>query len=132
MPLGVQYSGIWTLAQQFQAVGAVTWKNITLNELYTFGYNAQGQLGDNTRAHRSSPTQVGALITWSNIAGGGVHTIATKTDGTLWTWGRNSEGQLGDNTDEKRSSPIQVGALTTWSLVACGNYHNIAIESEPF
>ena len=94
--------------------------------LWTWGYNTYGQLGLGNATYYSSPKQVGALTTWSNVAGGFYHTIATKTDGTLWTWGHNSFGQLGLGNATNYYSPKQVGALTTWSNVACGFYHTIA------
>jgi alpha-tubulin suppressor-like RCC1 family protein len=79
---------------------------------------------------RSSPVQVGALTTWSNIACGSSHTIATKTDGTLWAWGYNSYGQLGLGNTTFRSSPLQVGSLTTWDNIACGGNFTIATTEE--
>jgi alpha-tubulin suppressor-like RCC1 family protein len=131
MPLGVQYSGMWTLAQQFQAVGAGTWKGIPQNSLYVWGTNAQGQIGDGTVVDKSSPIQVGALAIWSQISVGSTHTMALKTDGTLWTWGRGTTfGQLGDNAILNRSSPVQIGALTTWSKIATGGNHSLAIKTD--
>ena len=128
MPLGVQYSGVWTLSQQFQAVGAGTWKNIPTFELYTWGRNGDGELGLNATVNKSSPTQVGALITWSNIAGGR-HSMATKTDGTLWVWGVNNYGQLGLNDRISRSSPVQVGSDTNWSNIAGSQNHSMATKT---
>ena len=130
MPLGVQYSGMWTLAQQFQAVGAGTWKNIVTDELYAWGLNSDGQLGDSTVIHKSSPIQVDASTTWSSIAAGSAHSVALKTDGTMWSWGRNGYGTLGDNTDVYRSSPVQVGALTTWSSVSTGYLSTLALRTD--
>ena len=131
MALGVQYSGIWTMAQQFQAVGAGTWKGIVNDELYAWGRNNFGALGDNTELPKSSPIQVGALTTWSKISGGGVsHSMALKTDGTMWLWGMGSYGRLGDNTVIYRSSPIQVGTLATWSLISAGYRTNIAAKTD--
>jgi alpha-tubulin suppressor-like RCC1 family protein len=68
-----------------------------------------------TQINRSSPVQIGALTTWSQVAGGSAHSLAIKTDGTLWSWGSGSSGKLGLNDIANRSSPVQVGALTTWS-----------------
>jgi len=132
MPLGVQYSGMWTLAQQLQAIGAGTWKGISLDSLYVWGNNGSGQTGDNTTVTKSSPVQVGALTTWSQVAGGSNSgfSAAVKTDGTIWTWGSNNQGSLGDNTVVYRSSPVQVGSLTTWSKIAAGGSHSIAIKTD--
>jgi alpha-tubulin suppressor-like RCC1 family protein len=85
--------------------------------LWAWGYNAQGQLGQNSLGNLSSPVQVGALTTWGKVSSGYV-VAAIKTDGTLWAWGFNSSGSVGDGTVINRSSPVQVGSLTDWSLVS--------------
>jgi alpha-tubulin suppressor-like RCC1 family protein len=97
--------------------------------LWSFGRNYFGQLGLGNTTNVASPTQVGALTTWLNIAAG-YHGLSTKTDNTMWTWGRNSYGQLGlGNSGTNVSSPVQVGALTTWSSVYAGSYSSLAIKT---
>jgi hypothetical protein len=93
--------------------------------LFSCGENFYGQLGLGDIVKRSSPVQVGSLMTWNKIAGG-YHTVATKTDGSLWTWGYNGSGQLGLGDIVKRSSPVQVGSLLTWNNVASGQTHTVA------
>ena len=96
--------------------------------LWTWGDNNIGQLGDNTTINRSSPIQI-AGTTWIEIAGGGHHSLARKSDGTLWAWGCNSSGQLGDNTTIHRSSPVQIAGTTWIDIVANGWYHSLARKS---
>jgi len=99
--------------------------------LYTWGNGLMGALGLGNTTYYSSPKQVGALITWSKVAGGKYSSVATKTDGTLWTWGRNNNGQLGlGNSGTDYSSPKQVGALTTWLNIASGSYYTIATKTD--
>jgi len=94
----------------------------TNGTLWSWGSNTSGQLGLNSATYYfSSPNQVGALTTWSNVFPSGDSTLATKTDGTLWTWGYNGNGQLGLANTTNYSSPKQVGALTTWSKVSSAN-----------
>lgn len=93
----------------------------TTGELWTWGGNDYGQLGQNNRIFRSTPTQVGTLTNWYQVSVGGIFSFAIKTNGTLWSWGRNFDGQLGQNDRVNRSSPVQVGALTDWSQVSAGN-----------
>ncbi len=102
---------------------------MALPQLWTWGLNTSGQLGLGNITNSSSPIQVGALTTWSSIAGGFRHTIALKTDGTLWTWGINNTGQLGLGNITYYSSPKQVGALTNWLSIAGGRDHTIATRS---
>jgi alpha-tubulin suppressor-like RCC1 family protein len=123
-------------------VGSLTnWKIVSCNTtsaaavktdgtLWSWGNNNQGQLGLNINPtiYRSSPVQVGALTTWSNIVCGALHTMAIKTDGTLWSWGYNASGQLGINAVTNRSSPVQVGAMTNWRGVAAGQAATLATK----
>ena len=100
--------------------------------LWTWGYNNNGQLGDNTRTHKSSPVQtVSGGTNWKQVACGRGHTSGIKTDGTLWLWGSNGNCELGDNTTDKKSSPVQtVAGGTNWKLVAGGFYHTAAIKTD--
>jgi alpha-tubulin suppressor-like RCC1 family protein len=95
-------------------------------QLYAWGrnndtYGRGGQLGDNTRASRSTPRQEFTSSTnWRQVAGGYTCSIAIKTDGTLWAWGDNFSGQLGDNTNITKSTPVQVGTATNWKQCDIG------------
>jgi len=84
--------------------------------LWGWGSNTYGQLGNGTKAHRSSPVQIGSTNDWANAVTGAFFTIAVKTDGSLYTWGRNANGYLGNNqggTDQPY--PYRIGLDTTWS-----------------
>jgi len=99
------------------------------NTLWMWGENGNGQLGGNDKQPRSSPTQVGALTNWNQLAMGNGFTLARKTDGTIWSWGQDPFGQLGLNTQNiDYSSPVQIGALTTWTYVAASEYSSYAIK----
>ena len=100
------------------------------NTLFTWGYNANGELGDNTAVNKSNPVQtVAGGINWKQTSCGG-GSMAIKTDGTLWTTGYNQQyGYLGDNTVISRSSPVQTVTFgTTWKQVSCGYLNASAIK----
>ena len=99
--------------------------------LWSWGYNAYGQLGDETELRDSSPVQVGALTDWLSVDSGNSHILATKIDGTLWSWGRNNNGQLGlgdEGAGTDRSSPEQVGSLNDWHSVSGGSIFTAAVK----
>jgi alpha-tubulin suppressor-like RCC1 family protein len=101
--------------------------------LWAWGLNNSGQVGIGTSGsgvNVSSPTQVGALTTWSQVGGLTDASIAIKTDGTLWMWGANTYGQLGDGTITGRSSPVQVGSLTTWDKIGMTGYAANVIKTD--
>ena len=95
------------------------------NELFSWGYNNQGQLGQNQGyppsylgyKARSVPVQIPGT-TWDSVAGGPGRYgwFATKTDGTLWFTGGNNQLQKGSYPSSSTgfSSPIQVSG-TSWA-----------------
>ena len=102
-------------------------------ELWTWGLNTNGQLGNNnTTSPISTPvtTFLGGA-NWKQVSAGQAHTAAIKTDGTLWSWGLNDEGQLGNNTTTQQITPVQefLGG-TNWKQVACGDNHTAAIKTD--
>ena len=101
-------------------------------QLWTWGYNVHGELGDGTTTSRSSPgTTAGGGTNWKQVACSNFHTAAIKTDGTLWTWGDNYAGKLGDGTTTSRSSPgTTAGGGTNWKQVAGRTYHTAAIKTD--
>jgi len=114
----------------FNPLGTQT--STTFYDLYSWGRNAQGQLGlGNTTAY-SSPVQVGATSEWASVSAsaGNVFAAALKPNGTLWMWGYNGYGNLGNGNLTNYSSPIQVGALTTWAQVACGEGFTGAVKTD--
>ena len=96
--------------------------------LWAWGSNDFGQLGQNNRIKRSSPTQVPGT-NWSSVYIGYDHTLATKTDGTLWAWGSNYFGQLAQNNRTYYSSPVQIPG-TTWSSASCGEDQSLATKTD--
>ncbi|MGW2871017.1 RCC1 domain-containing protein [Kitasatospora sp. NPDC001225] len=96
-----------------------------------WGYNATGQLGDNTTINRFTP--VATRPTWSGgvsqIAAGCNHSMAVVDDDSrLKAWGQNTAGQLGDGTTVFRVLPVTVPGLTDVRLVAAGREHTVALS----
>lgn len=102
----------------------------TNGQLFAWGSNNQGQIGNNGGAiDRSSPVQVG-YGGWAKIASGTYTRLAIKENGTLWAWGYNSNGECGVSSRIDKSSPVQIGALTTWTEVAACNFNVYALRSD--
>jgi hypothetical protein len=128
---GGSASGVWSLAEQFALEKAGFWpKGVLPRELYAWGLNSFGRLGDGTTANRSSPVQI-AGENWAQVSAGNFFTMAVTTDGKLFSWGRNTfYGQLGQNDQVHRSSPTQVGPLTNWFQVSAAGGHTAAIKTD--
>lgn len=76
------------------------------------------------------PVQVSGLTDVVAIAGGWLHSLAVKRDGTVWAWGNNSTNQLGDGTNIRRLTPVAVSTITEVVAVAAGQSHSLALKRD--
>ena len=110
-------------------------------QLYAFGYNGFGQLGNATNIGMSNanPTAVvlpGLVGTVTQVAAGGGHSLALTSSGQLYAFGYNYFGELGNATNNGTTNanptptavvlPGQVGTVTQ---LAAGEYHSLALTS---
>ena len=122
---------------------AGTYHNIVVTasgEVFGWGMNDSGQLGDGTRTHRNVPSPAilgGALATKTVTAAsaGYLHSMLLTSDGTVFTFGSNEFGQLGDGTTIDRTVATTVtlsGGLSgkTVVLIAGGHFHSMALTSD--
>jgi alpha-tubulin suppressor-like RCC1 family protein len=78
--------------------------------VWTWGWNAFGQLGNGTTNDSWTPTQAGLtasppLTNVTMLGGRPYFTLAVKADGTIWAWGMNQFGQMGNGTVTPFGSP---------------------------
>jgi len=95
--------------------------------LWMWGYNNNGQAGQNNRTAYSSPRQVPG--TWTKLSCQANSTIALQANGTLWAWGYNNNGNLGLNSQTYYSSPVQIPG-NTWSNLISINQSTIAVKTD--
>ena len=114
--------------------------------VYTWGYNNYGQLGNGTATGEHStiyaadparvpdPEDTSKTFKATQVSAGAKYAMALSQDGTLWTWGYNYRGQLGDGTKTNRPSPkqIQDPANPTQAFqavqISAGVDHSLAID----
>ncbi len=96
-----------------------------------WGYNGEGQLGDNSTTIRLTPVDVTGLTSGvSSVGAGANHACAVTTAGGVKCWGRNDFGQLGDNSTVRRLTPVDVsGVKLGVSSVGVGRFHSCAVKS---
>lgn len=99
-------------------------------QVWTWGNNTYGQLGDGTNTDRATPAAVPGLDHVIAIAAGRFFALALKDDHTVWTWGGNRDGQLGDGTTTNRNYPAQVPGLTDVTAIAGGGGYSLALKSD--
>jgi len=97
-------------------------------QVWCWGRNAAGQLGDGTTTNRLVPAAVPGMNGVIQITTGDLHSCALRDTGRVFCWGSNSAGQLGDTSTTNRTSPVRVVALTGAIQVADGERHSCALR----
>jgi len=98
--------------------------------VWAWGHNGYGQLGDGTNELANLAVQAGALTEVTAVSGGLAHSLALKADGTVWAWGNNSHGQLGDGSTTDSADPVRVVGLERVIGIAAGLEHSLALKSD--
>ena len=104
--------------------------------LYAWGNNQNGQLGDGTTTNRTASTSVAAPagVKFVQVSAGGSHSMALDRDGRVWTWGNNNSRQLGRNANSSnpanKPGKADTPAGMTFIAVSAGANHSTAIDRE--
>jgi alpha-tubulin suppressor-like RCC1 family protein len=102
-------------------------------QVYGWGANSKGQIGDGTNTNRTSPTLVVMPfgVTVSAIAAGTAHSLAVTTDSTAYSWGFDASGQLGTGStaDAAAPQPVAMPPGTAIGSVAAGGSHSLALTT---
>lgn len=127
------------------ASGALAGKNVTAiaagghhclvltsaGEMYAWGYNETGALGNGNNTNSNLPVAVertGALAskTVTSIAGGFTHSLALTSEGEIYTWGANQYGELGTGNHNYSNIPVAV-AMNGRTATAIGGGRNYSL-----
>ncbi|WP_428269327.1 DUF7594 domain-containing protein [Haliangium sp.] len=109
-------------------------------DLYCWGRNDYGQVGDGSLVDRLVPVVVdqdaggGAFGAVTDVCGGEAHTCARRSDGTVWCWGQDSQYQIGAGapTLSPRPRPVQTAfpGFAAPGGLSCGRDHTCAIRDD--
>lgn len=108
-------------------------------QIYTFGNDATGQLGDGKSSYEENPTPEpitlpGATGAPVQVAAGREFSLVLTASGQLYAFGGDSNGELGNGSDnyEGVSTPEAItlpGATGLPVQVAAGEYHSLVLTS---
>jgi RHS repeat-associated protein len=106
-----------------------------------WGEDTYGQVGNGTYCEAkpcaTSPAEVKAFGTFTEVSAGAYHTLALKSNGGVEAWGRAVEGQLGDGnttgptlcqgTVPCSTLPVEVKNIGNAVAVSAGFWHGMAL-----
>ena len=100
-------------------------------EVWSWGRNGAGQLGDGTYTDRTAPAR--------NLTGYGITQVSAGMDfalarrpGSVWAWGANYFGQLGNgSTSLASATPVIVDRRTqNATQIVAGSFHAFAVDPD--
>jgi alpha-tubulin suppressor-like RCC1 family protein len=99
-----------------------------VGDLWCWGENSFGALGNRTRRNSSVPVPVSGRLTFIEVVAGGFigHTCALALGGDAYCWGDNEVGQVGDGTTADRWVPAAVDGGFEFSSIDAGFRHSCA------
>ncbi len=105
--------------------------------VYCWGSNVDGQLGNGTNTKSLTPVEVlnpagtAPLSGIVALSAGQAFACALTGTGTVYCWGADQSGQLGNGTtnDNGLNLPVQVTGLTNAVTIASGHYHTCAVTT---
>jgi alpha-tubulin suppressor-like RCC1 family protein len=113
-----------------------------LGQVWAWGDNGGGQLGNGTTTASNVPIVVNGLPAIVAISASAppymlgapmpsrAHSMALADDGRVFVWGDNTWGQLGDGTTTRSLVPKQVPGLSGITRVAAGGGFSLALKTD--
>jgi len=98
----------------------------TDGNLWGWGRNWYGQLGDGTQEDRHSPVWIMDNVV--AVSAGSRHTLAITADGSLWGWGNNWHGQLGNTLSAVSFNPVWI--KDNVATISAGYGYTMAITTD--
>lgn len=101
-------------------------------QIYAWGSNSSGQLGNNKTVDSSTPQNVLTVKNAVQVSGGNETSMALTADGKIYTWGYGEYGQLGAaNATNSRPKPdvISGSNFGTPIQIASGMNHNLMLNN---
>ena len=95
-----------------------------------WGYNAQGELGDNSTTQRNYPVAVSGGYNFSSLYVGRYDSCGLFSNGTLMCWGYNLYGEVGDNTTTQRKIPTDINMTLNFTSVSIGDGETCGVASD--
>lgn len=135
----VDFIKVEGIPEKVVAVSANYYTSYALTEngnVYGWGYNYYGQLGNNSSSTAYVPVKMQKVSNIIQISAGQNYVTMLDADGTVWSVGYNENGQFGlNNTNnyylpQKMKNEDGTGVLKNIKKVSAGTIHTLALSED--
>ncbi len=98
-------------------------------DLWCWGNDQNGQLGDQTATDQLMPEKILGLPPIAAVSAGAIHTCALATNQHVYCWGNNASLQIGDGTTTNRPAPTLASGITDAVALSAGDFHNCVLRA---
>lgn len=97
--------------------------------VWCWGVNEVGQLGDGSAIDREAPVRVAGTHRFKRLAASvtSSHTCALTSDGAAYCWGFNADGQLGNGSTQDSPQPVAVAGGLKFVSISAGHFHTCGV-----
>lgn len=121
------------VADTWNYCNGASWKAFTANannNLYCWGVNTNGQVGDGTTTTKLIPTPVMGNTVWGKV-NADIDACALTSGGNAYCWGLDTTERMGNGSTPGASRvPYAVSTAFTWKQIDTASGHTCAIKSD--
>lgn len=133
-PEKLLYDNSGNYLPRFKYVGAGESHSVAIDEngeLWSWGVNYAGELGDGTKDLKEAPVKVKNTYNKRMVKVDSMfqNNIALDEDGGVWTWGNNVNGEIGDGSTVVRTEPVKVNLANKIVNVKAGAHHMLVVDT---
>lgn len=99
-------------------------------EVWCWGNNDLGALGDGTTTSSTVAVPVRNMLWATKVCAGGRHTCVLQSTGEVWCWGSGFSGELGNGSFDDSTLPVQVLNIEDAVDLSCMSSHTCALLSD--
>lgn len=98
-----------------------------LGQVWCWGDNSHGELGDGTQEPESAPVQVHGVTDAVEVTAGDDFSCALRDTGTVMCWGEGFHGELGNGSDDMSLTPVTVLKVSGATQISSGLDNTCAV-----
>jgi alpha-tubulin suppressor-like RCC1 family protein len=127
VPISSLASGVTAIA-----IGSGQFHSLAIQNgmAYGWGYNGDGEVGDNSTTDRTSPVPLSSMPSGVTVVAAGYYHSMAVMNGAAYAWGNNAFGQVGDGTFVQRNTPVAISSLASGvTAMAGGHFFSVAVQN---